>query len=62
MRFIDSSRSASDSRIRLSSSSTIEVISSFVSLWKTMTSSIRLRNSGRKTFFSSPMIRFFMSS
>ena len=40
----------------------MEVISSFVSLWKTMTSSIRLRNSGRKTFFSSPMIRFFMSS
>ena len=27
-----------------------------------MTSSIRLMNSGRKTFFSSPMIRFFMSS
>jgi len=31
-------------------------------LWNTITSSIRLRNSGRKTFLSSPMIRFFMSS
>ncbi len=40
----------------------ISLISSLDSLWKTMTSSIRLRNSGRKTFLSSPMIRFFMSS
>src|SRR5579859_7269119 len=57
-----SSRSAIDSRIRRSSSSTISLISSLASLWNTMTSSIRLRNSGRKTFLSSPMIRFFMSS
>ena len=42
--------------------STIVLISSFVSLWKTMTSSMRLRNSGRKTFLSSPVTRFFMSS
>src|SRR5919198_599682 len=38
------------------------MISSFVSLWKTITSSIRFRSSGLKTFFSSPMIRSFMSS
>ena len=38
------------------------LISSFVSLWKTMTSSMRLRSSGRKTFLSSPMIRSFISS
>ena len=38
------------------------MISSFVSFWKTMISSIRFRSSGRKTFFTSPMIRFFMSS
>jgi len=31
-------------------------------LWNTMTSSMRFRNSGRNTFFSSPMIRVFMSS
>ena len=39
----------------------ISRISSRESLWKTITSSMRLRNSGRKTFFSSPMIRSFMS-
>ena len=38
------------------------MISSFVSLWKTITSSMRFRSSGRKTFFSSPMTRSFMSS
>ena len=38
------------------------VISSRVSLWKTMTSSMRLSSSGRKTFLSSPMMRFFISS
>ena len=43
-------------------SSMISLISSRVSLWKTITSSIRFRNSGRKTFFSSPMIRSFISS
>ena len=42
--------------------STIVRISSRVSLWKTMTSSIRFSSSGRKTFFSSPMIRSFISS
>ena len=42
--------------------STITRISSFVSLWKTITSSMRLSSSGRKTFFSSPMIRDFISS
>jgi hypothetical protein len=31
-------------------------------LVKTMTSSIRFSSSGRKTFFSSPMIRSFISS
>ena len=48
--------------MRRSSSSTIVLISSLVSLWKTITSSMRLRNSGRKTFLSSPMMRPFMSS
>ncbi len=43
--------------MRRSRSSTIVLISSFCSLWKTMTSSMRLRNSGRKTFLSSPMTR-----
>ena len=38
------------------------LISSFVSLWKTMTSSMRFSSSGRKTFFSSPMTFVFMSS
>ena len=37
-------------------------ISSFSSLWKTMTSSMRFSSSGRKTFFSSLMTRLFMSS
>src|SRR5690242_21250012 len=31
-------------------------------LWKTITSSMRLSSSGRKTRFSSPMTRSFMSS
>src|SRR3954470_17902017 len=57
-----SSRSASEERMRRSSRSTIVLISSRVSLWKTITSSMRLRNSGRKTFLSSPMMRPFMSS
>ncbi len=38
------------------------MISAFVSWWKTMTSSMRLMSSGRKTRFSSPMMRPFMSS
>ena len=50
------------SRSRFSCRSTIVRISSFSSLWKTMISSIRFSSSGRKTFFSSPMTRPFMSS
>jgi NAD(P)-dependent dehydrogenase (short-subunit alcohol dehydrogenase family) len=37
-------------------------MASFSSLWKTMISSIRFRSSGRKTFFSSPVTRPFISS
>ena len=40
----------------------MNLIWSLESLWKTITSSIRLSSSGRNTFFSSPMIRPFMSS
>ena len=40
----------------------MDMISSFESLWKTMISSIRLSSSGRKTFFSSPITRPFISS
>src|SRR3989442_2224098 len=46
-----SSRSALDSRMRSKSSSTICLISSFCSLWKTITSSMRLRNSELKKVF-----------
>ena len=42
--------------------STIDMISDFSSLWKTMISSIRFSSSGRNTFFSSPMTRLFISS
>jgi hypothetical protein len=38
------------------------LISSFVSLWKTMISSMRLSSSGRNTFFSSPITFVFISS
>ena len=41
---------------------TMALISSRSSLWKTMTSSTRLRNSGLKTRLSSPVMRPFMSS
>ena len=50
------------SRRRFISRSTICLISSFVSFWNTMISSIRFRSSGRNIFFTSPMMRFFMSS
>ena len=50
------------SRSRFIIRSTIVMISSFVSLWKTITSSMRFSSSGRKTFLSSPMTRSFMSS
>ena len=40
----------------------MDMISAFASLWKTMISSIRLSSSGRKTFFSSPITRPFISS
>ena len=59
---IDTSCTFICSRTRFISWSTICLISSFDSLWKTITSSMRFSSSGRNTFFSSPMIRFFMSS
>ena len=42
--------------------STILTIWSSVSWWKTMMSSIRLRNSGRKCFFSSSLTLCFIRS
>ena len=42
--------------------STISTISSWVSWWKTMMSSTRLRNSGRKCCFSSSLTLGFIRS
>ncbi|SLJ72185.1 Uncharacterised protein [Mycobacteroides abscessus subsp. abscessus] len=42
--------------------STISTICSLVSWWKTITSSMRLRNSGRKCFFSSSLTLSFIRS
>ena len=50
------------SRTRASIRSTIWVISSTVSERKTTVASMRLRNSGRKLFFSSAATFSFMSS
>ncbi|COX25946.1 Uncharacterised protein [Mycobacterium tuberculosis] len=47
---------------RLIIRSTIRMISSRVSWWKTMMSSMRLRNSGRKCFFSSSLTFCFIRS